>query len=347
MQPPLLPCCPSPRASPPGSPTLAATAADCDACALVADDDFWLRFEEIRPLGRGCFGTVLLVQAREEEESRPLAAKVVVTDDAANALHEAALLRSLCHPNIVTLDGVYASESTVFVVMEAELGGDLSKRAEAEAGGVLSEADAIGPITGVLAALCHLHTRHRIVHRDVKASNILLAADGVTAKIGDFGLAARLPASGRLTSVCGTHDFLAPEMIRTGHGECAGYDCSVDMWAVGLLLHGLLFGSNPFERETDIETLQAILAGEYAPAEHAPPADRAVGLSARHLLASLLHVDPERRASAEDAAAHSWVSGEDQRAQGERAQGDEPVMCSPLGSWRKSRLMERLWARAG
>ena len=67
-------------------------------------------------------------------------------------------------------------------------------------------------------------------------------------------------------------------MIRTGHGELSGYGSSVDIWAVGLMLHALLLGDNPFERETDIETLQAILAGDYA-----PPADRQLSFEVRDL----------------------------------------------------------------
>lgn len=150
----------------------------------------------------------------------------------------------------------------------------------------------------------------------------------MTAKLGDFGLAARLPESGYLTSVCGSHDFLAPEMIRTGHGDRAGYGCSVDIWAFGLMLHGLLFGVNPFERDTDVETLQAILAGEYA-----VPTDRGATLAVRDLLASMLVADPQRRASAEELVGHSWTC--------------DALKPSAVYARRAGQLIRRLWARAG
>ena len=362
--PPSLPPSPGAGASSPHSPAFAAAALSCDAQTLVADSDFWERYSELRPLGRGCFGTVMLVRERggaagdAGTSTAPLAAKVVVTDDAAHALNEATLLRSLDHPHIVSLHDVYASASTIFVLMGAELGGDLCSRAEAAPGGVLTEADALAPLAGVLSALDYLHSRHQIVHRDVKASNVLLAADGRTAKLGDFGLAAKLPDSGRLTSVCGTHDFLAPEMIRTGHGECDGYGASVDLWAVGLMLHGLLFGTNPFERDTDIATLQAILAGDYQPppaaaAPAAAPADGAVfspavadivspaagarigsaaSAEVRDLLAALLVIEPSERATA--AEAH------------ERVCRMRDALTSEAW-WMKGRLWKALFSRAG
>lgn len=349
---PTLPSSPTPERA---CSSIAAVADACAARLLSADADFWSLFEEQRSLGRGCFGTVLLIRPREQEwptgaasrdcaeigehldcapsSSVPLAVKVVMADDAVDALHEAAILRSLCHPNLVTLHDVYASPSTIFVLMGAELGGDLNERTQAAPGGVLTEAEARQPLSCVLAALLHLHVQHGIVHRDVKASNVMLAADGVTAKLGDFGLAARLPAGGRLTSVCGTHDFLAPEMIRTGHGECTGYGCEVDMWAYGLMLHAVLLGTNPFERDTDIATLQAILDGEYS-----PPADGRISHAVCHLLGALLVTDPSRRLSAEEATGHVWL----------RAALKAADLCSPAGVARRPRnLISRLWARAG
>ena len=71
-----------------------------------------------------------------------------------------------------------------------------------------------------------------------------------------------LPAgTGLLTSVCGTHDFLAPEMILCGWGEVAGYGTAVDMWAIGLLLFCILYETNPFEHASEIETLSGESAG--------------------------------------------------------------------------------------
>lgn len=309
----------------PMSPALSDAIETCGGTSLDADSDFWANYAELRQLGRGCFGTVLLVEERAAPVAAVYAAKIVTDDAIADALNEAALLRSLHHPNIVRLHDVYASHSTIFMLMGAELGGDLSARAASAPNGVLSEPEARLHLDGLLRAVRHIHDR-QIVHRDIKATNVLLSRDGEV-KLGDFGLAARLPESGRLTSVCGTHDYLAPEMIRTGHGECSGYGCAVDMWAIGLLLHSLVVGDNPFERDTDIATLQAILAGDYT-----QPSEERASEPMRALLAALLTTDPERRVTAEEAASHRWLAGE----------------AKPTHRRKPSfGLIERLWARAG
>lgn len=247
---------------------------------LPSDAHFWDLFleEEAAPFGRGSFGTVLRVRRTKKGAPSTLAAKVAMHDtSSAVALQrryrEADLLHALSHPNIVRHHSTYSSPSTLFVLMHAELGGDLMARCEA-AGGSLPEPEARAYLVGIASALRHLHGR-RIVHRDLKPSNVLLETPPdpaasehgcfPRAKLADFGLAARLPADGRLTTVCGTQSCLAPEVIRCGHGDepSGGYGSAVDLWSLGLLLHQLLLGQHPFERETDIATLQATLAGDY------------------------------------------------------------------------------------
>ena len=202
----------------------------------------------------------------------------------------------------VQLLSVYDTPSTLFLVMRAELGGDLATRLASLPGGVCPELEARAHAAALLRGLKSTHAQG-IVHRDIKAANVLLSHEGV-GRLGDFGVAVSMPeGGGLLTAVCGTQDNMAPEMVLCGHGEAAGYDMGVDMWQMGLLVFEMLFGRHPFRRETEIETLAAILRGDFA-----MPVTAAVSQQARDLVRGLLMIDPLYRLSASDCLRHQWFS---------------------------------------
>jgi len=272
------------------------------ARALANDNAFWEAHQEVARLGRGCFGSVLLV--RERATGHITAAKICAS--ASNSaddecpLREPELLRAARHQHIVELLAVYQSPTTLFLMQEQACT-DLMTHADAQPGGVLSEPETQRHLAGLLSAVHHIHGL-RIVHRDIKATNVLLSERGEV-KLADFGLAVRLPeGDALLTSVCGTHDYLAPEMIRCGHGEVEGYGAPVDLWGVGLLLYGLLIGGNPVERDTDIATLQAILAGDLS-----FPPDASLSADAKALVLGLLVTDPAARLTAKAAMREPWL----------------------------------------
>ena len=266
--------------------------------ALVCDadaDGFWSEHDRVRELGQGHFGTVHLAISRAsgEEAAVKVVDKVAGGDDCER---EAEIMRQLSHPHIVALRASFESTNSFFLVLEPALGGNMDALIQA---GTCTESEARRHVRALLLALDHIHAR-RVVHRDIKPSNVLLTARG-DVKLADFGLSERLPPSGVLTEVCGSHDYLAPEMIRTGHGEVDGYGLAVDLWGVGVLVYMLLHGANPFDRPTEIETLQAILAAEYAaPARASAEADAAI--------AALLTADPAARPSARACLCHAWLA---------------------------------------
>ena len=75
-----------------------------------------------------------------------------------------------------------------------------------------------------------------------------------------------------MRTICGTHKYLAPELVQCDRGQLQGYDKAIDMWGVGLLGFIMLYGFNPFARESQRETHNAIMHVEYAPAPPRPPA---------------------------------------------------------------------------
>lgn len=88
-------------------------------------------------------------------------------------------------------------------------------------------------------ALTYLHAKH-VIHRDIKPENLLIGVNGEL-KIGDFGWSVHAP-SNRRTTLCGTLDYLPPEMVEGFH-----HSKEVDLWALGILTYEFLVGKPPFE----------------------------------------------------------------------------------------------------
>ncbi|XP_072747168.1 uncharacterized protein [Anoplolepis gracilipes] len=213
---------------------------------------------------------------------------------------EVAILRQVCHPNIISLIAEQETADQLFLVMELVKGGDLFDAIAAAT--KFSEAEASVMIGHLTSALAYLHSHH-IVHRDVKPENLLVEMDGSHVrclKLGDFGLAqvVREP----LYTVCGTPTYVAPEILAE-----TGYGLKIDVWAAGVILYILLCGFPPFvsvENEQE-ELFERILSGQY---EFTSPYWDTVSDSAKQLISNMLQAQPELRFSAEDVLDHPWLA---------------------------------------
>lgn len=95
----------------------------------------------------------------------------------------------------------------------------------------------------ILQACLYMHS-NLVIHRDLKLGNIFLG-EGMTVKIGDFGLAAMLEEDGeRKKTICGTPNYIAPEIL---FGKDAGHSFEVDAWSMGVILYTMLVGKPPFQ----------------------------------------------------------------------------------------------------
>ncbi len=219
----------------------------------------------VAELGQGGMGVVY--RAHDELLQRDVALKVVKKDsrlDSAasrNLLHEARASSALSHPNICTIHEVGETDGELYIVMELVEGKSLHALS---AGAGLSPESVLRYGVQIAAALVRAHDRG-IIHRDLKASNIVVTADGLV-KVLDFGLAKRVATGefdGRTrtldtiqdaSKVSGTLPYVAPEILR---GEQADYRS--DIWALGVVLYEAASGRLPFEGHTGFEISSAIM----------------------------------------------------------------------------------------
>uniref|UniRef100_A0A0K0DNC1 Aurora kinase n=1 Tax=Angiostrongylus cantonensis TaxID=6313 RepID=A0A0K0DNC1_ANGCA len=213
----------------------------------VVDD-----FDIGRPLGRGKFGSVFI--ARSKEEKIVVALKVLFKDQIKkhNVMHqvkrEIEIQYHLRHPNILRLKGYFHDQQRVYIILEFADGGELyNPRSPSHH---VDKIICFRYVRQLADALSYCHAK-RVIHRDIKPENILLDRKG-NVKIADFGWAV-VSAHSRRATVCGTLDYLPPEMI---HGKT--HDHTVDNWAIGILLYEMLVGRPPFEFPDRDETLLAI-----------------------------------------------------------------------------------------
>jgi serine/threonine-protein kinase len=207
---------------------------------------------------------------------RPVALKVLLTagdqESSRNyLLREARNASALNHPNICTIYEVGTADGWAFIAMEYVDGRPLS---DLIAESALLPDDALRYGIEAAEALAYAH-EHAVVHRDFKATNVIVAKAG-RLKIVDFGMARRgdfamADVSTMATVVqagvaAGTPYSMAPEQIR---GEST--DPRTDIWALGVLLYEMASGTRPFNGSTTPDLFSSILRDAAAPARGAPP----------------------------------------------------------------------------
>ncbi|MCU1229195.1 MAG: serine/threonine protein kinase with repeat, partial [Acidobacteria bacterium] len=256
------------------------------------------RFEILRVLGKGGMGTVYL--ARDERLGRQVALKVLNPDDLASDDRRARFMRearasaSIRHPNVATIYEVDETEDgKPFIVMEYCEGETLSQRMRRrplDAGEFVSIARQLA--AGVAAA-----HENGVVHRDIKAANVIIEPNGV-AKILDFGLAklvaressatVNMPSMETATGTFfGTLHYLSPE-------QAAGFpaDERSDLFALGVIFFQMATGQFPFNGEAPLMILQRIREAEPEPfVAHDP----ALPPQVPRIIGHLLQKDPLER----------------------------------------------------
>ncbi|KAI9018679.1 kinase-like domain-containing protein [Phycomyces nitens] len=259
-------------------------------------------FSLLRTLGTGSFGRVHLAQSRHNNRYYAIKvlkkAEVVRLKQVEHTNSEKHILESVSNPFLVNLWGTFQDDANLYMVMDYVPGGELFS--------VLRKSQRFPDhvvkfyAAEVLLAIEYLHLKD-IVYRDLKPENLLLDANGHI-KITDFGFAKHVPDN--TWTLCGTPDYLAPEVIQS-----KGYTKAVDWWSLGILIFEMLAGYPPFYDDDHLKLYEKILQGKIRWPAYFDP-------HAKDLLKRLLTSDLSRRfgnlkGGAEDIKSHRWFDGVD------------------------------------
>jgi serine/threonine-protein kinase len=222
-------------------------------------------YELMEPIGRGGGGTVWLAQHRRLPK---LVAIKLLSREArrdaeacARFRREADIAAKLQHPNIVeVLDINDLPDGSPYIVLELLRGENLAAEIRRGAMTLARAVDIIGQVVNGLDAL----HRHGVIHRDLKPQNVFLARDDddeETVKVLDFGVSKVIGSTLIRTEarcLLGTPEYMAPEQI-TGHNELV--DARTDVFALGVIAHEMLTGSQAFAGDTLVDTTFRIVRG--------------------------------------------------------------------------------------
>ncbi|XP_065257784.1 serine/threonine-protein kinase MARK1 isoform X1 [Emys orbicularis] len=202
-------------------------------------------------------------------------------------------MKILNHPSIVKLFEVIETEKTLYLVMEYASGGEVFDYLVAH--GRMKEKEARAKFRQIVSAVQYCHQKC-IVHRDLKAENLLLDAD-MNIKIADFGFSNEFTIGNKLDTFCGSPPYAAPELF-----QGKKYDGpEVDVWSLGVILYTLVSGSLPFDGQNLKELRERVLRGKYRIPFY-------MSTDCENLLKKLLVLNPIKRGSLEQIMKDRWMN---------------------------------------
>ncbi|XP_070588874.1 serine/threonine-protein kinase Nek5 isoform X2 [Erythrolamprus reginae] len=243
----------------------------------------------IKMIGEGAFGKIFLARKKEDNQQcviKEINLTKMPRKEKESSQKEATLLAKMKHPNIVAFYASFQEKNNLYIMMEYCEGGDLMKRINMQYGVLFEEDKILGWFVQIALGLKHIHDR-KILHRDIKTQNIFLSSNGITAKLGDFGIARMLNNTMEFASTyVGTPYYLSPEIC-----ENKPYNNKTDIWSLGCVLYELCTLKHPFEGNNLPQLIMKICKGHFIPVSVKYSSDL------RLLISQLFRTSPRDRPS--------------------------------------------------
>ncbi|XP_035983786.1 cAMP-dependent protein kinase catalytic subunit PRKX [Fundulus heteroclitus] len=282
------------------------SSAGCPAEAAANSRAYSLdELETMATVGTGTFGRVFLVKDKKSKAFFALKqmkiSDVIRLKQEQHVHNEKEVLTEISHPFLIRLFWTHHDDRFLYMLMDYVPGGELFSYLRSR--GRFSNATGLFYTSEIVCAIEYLHSKE-IVYRDLKPENILLDFEGHI-RLTDFGFAKKL--SDRTWTLCGTPEYLAPEVIQSkGHGR------AVDWWALGILVFEMLAGYPPFFDDNPFGIYHKILSGKLEFPRH-------LDFYVKDLIKKFLVIDRARRLGnmkngAEDVKKHRWFKTVDWEA---------------------------------